>query len=192
MRVLGVVGFLLCSPAYAQRIDIDGYSTVVVAAASRRIDAMLGRAAADAGFEVHATVEDVPQADRAKTLYMSIIASQVAGQPTQGVTFFLVVQDVVSSARIAVCEASVPSLMGKNSFVERAAMQNTKLIIKRLGYSGFDQNAHERNLRALGLVVDASDRPTTSEAAPQAPQVASGEPRLNCDASIARDDAYQG
>ena len=95
---------------------------------------MLGRAAADAGFEVHATVEDLPEADRTKTLYLSIIASQFRGQGTQGVTFY-----VATSARIAVCEALVPSLMGKNSFVERAAMQSTELIVERLGYGGFNQ-----------------------------------------------------
>src|SRR5687767_7398711 len=117
MRLISVLGFFLCSPVVAQGIDINGYSTVVVAAASRRMDAMLGRAAADAGFEVQGTLEDVPEADRAKTLYMSIIASQVAGQRTQGVTFYVVIQDAATSARIAVCETSVPSLMGKNSFV---------------------------------------------------------------------------
>ena len=133
----------------------------------------------------------MPEADRAKTLYMSIIASQFAGQRTQGVTFFVVVQDVATSARIAVCEASVPSLMGKNSFVERAAMQSTKLIIERLGYGGFNQNAHERNRRALGLVVDAGGDQLPTEAAPQAQQAATDEPRMNCDAGISQDDAYE-
>jgi hypothetical protein len=108
------------------------------------------------------------------------------------VTFLVVVQDVSTSARIAVCEASVPSLMGKNSFVERAARQSTELIIERLGYGGFNQNAHESNLRALELVVVADDdQLPTSEAAPQAPKTAPGAPRMNCDARISQDDAYQ-
>ena len=89
---------------------------------------MLGEAAADAGFEEH-DGSGVPEADHPKnSLYMSIIASQLAGQRTQGVTFFVVVQDIATSARIAVCEASIPSLMGKNSFVERAAMQSTNSL----------------------------------------------------------------
>ena len=182
MRALGVIGLLLCSPAVAQTIDVNGYSTVVVAAAGSRIDDMLGRAAADAGFKVHGTVGDVPDADRAKTLYMSVIANQRAGQRTQGVTFIVVVQDVATSTRIAVCEASVPSLMGKSSFVERAAMQSTKLVIQRLGYRGFDQNAHEKNLRALGGVTDDGD-PLPSPAA-------TSEPRMRCDSGIAQ-DAYE-
>jgi hypothetical protein len=190
MRVVGVIALLFCSPLVAQSIDIDGYSTVVVAAASSGIDDMLGRAAADAGFDVHGTIEDVPEANRAKTLYMSIVASSMRGSGN-GVNFFVIVQDVATSARIAVCEASVPSLMGKKSFVERAAMQSTRLIIERLGYGGFNQNAHERNLRALGLVVEAGGNQLPTEVAPQAPQTAAGEPRMKCDAGISQDDAYQ-
>src|SRR5688572_6432918 len=177
MRALGVIGLLLCSPVIAQSVDINGYSTVVVAAAGSRIDDMLGRAAADAGFKVRGTVGDVPEADRSKTLCMSVIANQRAGQRTQDVTFLVVIQDVATSTRIAACEASVPSLMGKSSFVERAAMQSTKLVVQRLGYSGFDQSAHEKNLRALGRLKDDGD-PLPSPAATSAP-------RMRCDAGTA-------
>ncbi|HUQ52022.1 MAG TPA: hypothetical protein VM692_07355, partial [Gammaproteobacteria bacterium] len=149
-------GFL-CGTGFAQELDVNGYSKVVVPRSQGdyfNYQAGLREAARDAGFELNRSVEEIPSEDWPKTLYLR------AGLNLKTIGIYVVVYDVALQTPIAVCQWRLVAdrrVSPARNFDKRIAAI-LRALIDDMGYRGFDQSAYEANVRARNSVASANQQ----------------------------------
>ena len=187
MRFVAVVAWLVCAPIGAQELAINGYSKIVVPRSQDYFtyDAGLRKAARDAGFEVHRSVEEIARDAWPKTLYIT------ARLDTRAFALYVVVYHAVLQAPIAVCawDRNSPRLTlgtpGRSS--DKGVELVLKALIDNMGYRGFEQTAYEANLRARNLVTMGTE-PSTASTAPASP----ARLRMSCGSSSSGGERADG
>ena len=99
MRLVGVLGCILCAPVFAQELDINGYSKVVVPRSQGtwfNENAALREALRGAGFEVHRSVDEIPREARSTALWMTVRVAEL-------LSYYIFVFDVATNTGIAYC-----------------------------------------------------------------------------------------
>jgi len=180
MRFACAIGLVLCAPCFAQELDINGYSRVVVPRAQGAMfnsHAALRDALRAAGFELAGSVEELPKEGWPTTLYMT---AGIADQ--ERLIFFVSVYDVVTQTRIAYCTLSVDDLRpghvsGRRDpgFFGAIGSEAIHELIQNMGYQGFGQRARDANWQVQKLALASSQQSTSANAPPS-----SGNPRMIC------------
>ena len=178
MRFVAVLSVFLAANAFAQDLDINGYSKVVIPRSEGDLadyNAALGAAVRDVGFELHRSAREIPDEARPRTLYMTAGLASFSD-----LSIYVVIYDMATDTRIAICIRTLDgSLAGRGSMVDRplqAAMQD---LLADLAYRGFDQSAYEANLRARAEPRSANEQ----SASPPAPTTE--RLRMSCGATTA-------
>jgi hypothetical protein len=183
MRFVGLIVVVLCAPSFAQELNINGYSKVVVPRTQGALfdaDVALREAARVAGFEVHGSVEEIPREGWSTTLYM---IPGVADYDR--LEFAVAVFDVATQTQIAYCTRSEHEtrrrhVPGRGVGFEVLVNNVITQLVEDLGYEGFRQSAQEANWQIQKLVL-ASPPQSTSAEIPASP----GKPRMSCRAALA-------
>jgi hypothetical protein len=174
MRLLGVIGFILGAPIFAQELDIDGYSKVVIPRVQGSLIntySAVREAARDAGFEVHASLDEIAIEARPLTLYITAGLADFSR-----LTVYIAVIDVATQLPVAYCaRAASAGRPRRGSVVGPGVEAALKHLIEDLGYQGFKLSAHEANVRALNLVANVAGQ-SALPAASASPET----PRMSC------------
>jgi hypothetical protein len=180
MRLVWVLGSILCAPVFAQELDINGYSKVVVPRSQGlwfNENAVLREVLRTAGFEVYRSVNDIPREAWSTALYMRAGAGGDFGE-----VLYIAVFDVASDSRIAAC-AQNPSQVraghvpGRSSgSADAFGRMAINQLIEGLGYRSFAESAHEANLRAFAGATITTQQSTTptADASPNTPRLSCG------------------
>ena len=176
MRLVAVLSVFLAANAFAQDLDINGYSKVVIPRSGGDLadyNAALRAAVREVGFELHRNAREIPDETRPRTLYMTAGLASFSD-----LSIYVVIYDVATDTRIAICIRTLDgSPAGRGSMVDRplkAAMQD---LVADLAYRGFEQSAYEANLRARAEPRSGNEQ----SAFPTAP--AAERLRMSCGAS---------
>ena len=97
MRFVAVLSVFLAANAFAQDLDINGYSKVVIPRSEGDLadyNAALGAAVRDVGFEVHRSAREIPDEARPRTLYMTAGLASFSD-----LSIYVVIYDVATSWR---------------------------------------------------------------------------------------------
>jgi hypothetical protein len=181
MRLVWLLGCILCAPLFAQELDINGYSKVVVPRSQGvwfNENAALREALRNAGFEVHRSVDEIPREARSTALWMTARLVDLA------FTYSILVFDVATNIAIAACKLDARNVRGvqvpRRAYGGADAIGRTAIygIIDGLGYQGFNESAHETNLRVFNLA-----RSATQQSAPPTASASPNGPRLSCGAA---------
>src|SRR5690349_14585253 len=160
MRLLGFVALLFSWPALAEELDINGYSAALISGDAYYFGLTEGvrDAAKAAGFKVIESPELLRREDLATTLLMIVVAES----RTERGSVELRTYDIVTRTRVVT--ATVPleriASFGGRSSGKRNVSRGSKALIDGLGYTGFDQVAHQRNQSVLSLATkEGNQRP---------------------------------
>jgi hypothetical protein len=173
MRLVWVLGLiLLCAPVFAQELDINGYSKVVIPnAAGGLVNATsaLRETAREAGFEVHRDADAIPTEARSTALYMT---AGLAARPQP--VFFILVYDLATQIPVAYCTRRASA--GQPGSVGPSVARAMEDLIEDMGYQGFEHSAYAANLRVFDLARTATEQstPSTASASPNRPQLSCG------------------
>jgi hypothetical protein len=162
MRLLGLVGLLVCWPGLAQKLDINGYSAAVISSAGDdyyfAITDGVRDAAKAAGFEVIERPDLLRQEALATTLFMIVVAQSRSTRGSVEVRAY----DIVTRTPVAVAtvplERIAPLGVGSRSGARRNLSQGSKALVDGLGYTGFDPEAQQENQRLLALAPTGNDQ----------------------------------
>jgi S1-C subfamily serine protease len=158
MRLLfSIVGFLVCSAALAQTLDINGYTTAVVPSLQGDTFGLVGalrEAAASAKLKVVARPELIGPEDQGKTMVLTVAWQTTTAMGGGKMTIDAI--DLATGRQIATSSHTLLS----TGLVKRA----TNGAVSGLKYKGYDERAHQANLKAQNLLSSENDQFAMTEA----------------------------